>query len=268
MMPLFNSAVYYGTSCFETMKSESEKIFKFDEHINRLNSGLLYLGLKEDELPDPDRVQKEIGDLLTANELQNTEAKVRYQVSLQETGGYGFDHSREVLTMGTANRIIESAQPISLEAVETRVIPSLGKPALHKTSNMLHYRNAYREAQEKGADDGLMLTIDGYIAETSIANIFWKKGNVIFSPSAECDILPGIMRETVIEIIEEEQDLRLQEGSYTLSDLESAEVVWVTNSVRELVLVERVGTNEFNNESRFLDSLRNKLEMKKRRYFS
>ncbi len=266
-VPACNSAVYYGTSCFESMKSESGNIFRFKDHIDRLHSGLMYIGVKKTDLPGRARVQKEINELLQVNHLQEADAKIRYQVSLLEIGGYGSQHAYEVITLASADEITANRSHISLAQVSTRVVPSASKPALYKTSNMLHYRKAFREAQEAGADDGLMLTTDGFIAETSIANIFWKKGDVVFTPSKKCDILPGIMRETIIEIIENEPSLSLKSGKFTPSVLVDADFAWTTNSVREMVFVDRIGEYKYEGGSEFIDYLNKKLAEKKRKYF-
>jgi branched-subunit amino acid aminotransferase/4-amino-4-deoxychorismate lyase len=77
--------------------------------------------------------------------------------------------------------------------ISKKGVPGECRPASLKLSNMLHYRNAFREAADAGADDALMLTVMA-IAESSIANIFWKKENEVYTPSPACDILPGIMR--------------------------------------------------------------------------
>src|SRR5690606_40400625 len=62
-------------------------------------------------------------------------------------------------------------------------------------SNGLNFIQAAREANNLGANDALLLTTSNKISETTIANIFWVKGNTVFTPSKICDLLPGIRSE-------------------------------------------------------------------------
>ena len=59
---------------------------------------------------------------------------------------------------------------------------------------------AVHEAQRAGYDEAILLTHDGYVADGSGENIFVVKDGVIFTPDLSASILPGITRETMIEI--------------------------------------------------------------------
>ena len=268
LIQVSGSAVYYGTGCFETMRAESGKIFRFEEHIQRLNSGLKYLGAFPKDFMDILQIKKEIEELLSRNNLEKSVAKVRYQVSLQEKKGYGKDEDYKLVTLVTADEIsYQKTSERSLVQVKTKVIPSHCKPAEFKLSNMLHYRNAFREAKQAGADDGIMLTTEGYTAETSVSNIFWKKDNTIYTPSVVCDILPGIMRSTVIDMFKEDGRFRVEQGKFLPDELFEADSVWVTNSILEISAISRIDGQKVNMDHDFMTEIRNMLDSKKRGYF-
>jgi len=266
-IPAVGSAVYYGTGCFETMKSESGKIFRFQDHIQRLNDGLKYLGTSENKLLTLSDLKSDIENLLTVNGLEKDVVKIRYQVSLIERNGYRGSSDSETIRLAAADKISSLPTERSLSIVKTRVIPSECKPAKYKSSNMLHYRNAYREALNSGADDGIMLTIDGFVSETSISNIFWKKDNVVFTPSVECDILPGIMRNTVIETLINDYQYKVSEGVFKPAELFQADIVWITNSVMEIVPVKSIDGKVLATDKDFFQYLINLLSETKQRYF-
>jgi branched-chain amino acid aminotransferase len=101
----------------------------------------------------------------------------------------------------------------------------------HKTTSYANNICAAREAKMKGADDALMLNQDGLVACTSIANVFVLAGGELVTPPEQDGVLPGIMRQFVLE----------NAGSWGFSahvrsiepeELLDADTVFVTNSLR------------------------------------
>jgi branched-subunit amino acid aminotransferase/4-amino-4-deoxychorismate lyase len=259
LIPAQNTGLYHGAGCFETFCSEEDAIFKFDSHVNRLNEGLQYLGLNPSSFLNGDVLRKRISKLLQANGLQRVTAKVRIQVSLADRGGYRVASGLKPVELITAEKPSLQRSDVELAVVSTRVVPAVSKPSHLKLSNMLHYRKAWQEAEEKGADDALMFSVNGYMAETSVANIFWKIGDIIYTPSKECDILPGVMRNSLIEIIGKMDSFKVREGEFTLQDVQKADTCWITNSVMNLKSVSKIDEKRFSSEDTFFDELKSHL---------
>jgi branched-subunit amino acid aminotransferase/4-amino-4-deoxychorismate lyase len=230
---LFSSALFYGTGCFETMRFENKQICRFDNHINRLHRGLDYLELPAHLIPKKEYLRERIQEKLDLNGFNDKPAKIRVQCSLLEQNGYRLDSDVELLTHIRISSIEYVDKSLRLLTAKTRVIPSECRPSDLKLSNMLHYRTAFREAVKKKYDDALILTIDGNIAETSVANIFWAIDNNVYTPSKECSILPGIMRKDTIEAIKGNKKLKVEEGIYNRDSILNADLVWISNSVIE-----------------------------------
>ncbi|MCC5942756.1 MAG: aminotransferase class IV [Balneolaceae bacterium] len=263
LIPAFHSGLFYGAGCFETLRAEQGKLFRFREHTDRLKRGLIYLGVPEKLLPDPNNLLNDISELLRKNSLQSDLARVRIQFSLNEKPGYGRDENLSLIKLINCSRIDSELKPLKLKVSDVRTVPNRSRPADLKLSNMLHYRAAYREARDAGFDDGLMLNQNGLIAETSISNIFWKRNGVIYTPSSETDILPGIMRNEVISIVNELTDYRMNIGNFTIEELKSAESIWITNSVKEICPVQSVEDLKFNVDDDFINKLREKMKVGK-----
>ena len=241
----FHSGLYYGTGCFETIRAESGKLLFFDEHYNRLIAGLKYLGAKETDFPDQQTLLNNSKELLSLNGVEEGLSKVRIQCTIAEKKGYEIDDDSTFYTLIASDKYQISDKPKVLTVAKTRVIPQGSRPPALKLCNMLHYRNAFREAIDVGADDAVMLTINGNVSETSIANLFWKSGNRIFTPSAKCDCLPGITRNNVIKSIQTYSGYKLTEGEFELKTLLEADSVWVASSLVEVHPVERINQHDF-----------------------
>ncbi|MCH8496721.1 MAG: aminotransferase class IV [Balneolales bacterium] len=154
-----------------------------------------------------------------------------------------------------------------------------------KLSKRDHYERASREATENGFDDALMLTLDGFVSETTIANVIWLRNGVLFCPSPACWPLQGIGIETLGKILESllgegellhnptsarsvikskmkpsegeilsnsnseraviQPKTSLLQGEFLLEELLCAERVWVVNALRGPVPVSQIDETVF-----------------------
>lgn len=255
-IPADSSAIRYGTGCFETFRAESGKIFNFNKHIERLNRGINYLSGGSISPKSEDELRYDVDDLLKANKILSSDARIRIQFILDEQSGYNPENNPQSYLLISASEIILRNQSLSLVVAKTKVIPSSSRPPGLKLSNMLHYRNAWREAKQQGADDAILFTQNDAVAETSIANLFWKRDDKIYTPDITCDILPGVMRNSLIDMIRNNGHYAVEEGKYDIQHLMSAESVWVTNSVREILMVSTIEGRKFDLETDFCKALK------------
>lgn len=263
--PIESDGLFYGAGCFETFKSYRGKFLHLDQHIQRLNNGIQYLTESEGIFYSERELRKEILNLLHANYLTNTHAKVRIQVSLG--GRYGYTVSdnpkKNLIKLITADELPdESTQNLKLITSKTTVVPSSCRPTHLKLSNMLHYRQAAIEARQNGGDDAVMLTVDGAVAETSVANIFWESDGIVYTPSADCDILPGITSGVVIQLLEQ-LNFRYKKGKFSTEDVKNASQAWVCNSIKEFAWVSSIDDKTYSTKSNLQNELTHQFEMYK-----
>jgi branched-chain amino acid aminotransferase len=109
------------------------------------------------------------------------------------------------------------------------VIPHASKSTGVYLNSML----AVTEANRAGYDEAILLTADGFIADGSGENVFVVKGGEIFTPDLSASILPGITRDTVIQIA---QDLgyTVHEKQLIRSDLMLADEAFMTGTAAEV----------------------------------
>jgi branched-subunit amino acid aminotransferase/4-amino-4-deoxychorismate lyase len=74
-------------------------------------------------------------------------------------------------------------------------------PYPHKTTARAQFERAAAEARSAGADEGLLLTPAGEVAETSIWGVFWWAGDRLCAPPLELGILPGVARARIRELV-------------------------------------------------------------------
>jgi branched-chain amino acid aminotransferase len=98
---------------------------------------------------------------------------------------------------------------------------------------------AVAEANRAGYEEAILLTQDGYIADGSGENIFVVKDGVIYTPDLSASILPGITRDSIIQIA---QDLghRVVEKNLIRTDLYLADEVFMCGTAAEVTPIREV----------------------------
>lgn len=94
------------------------------------------------------------------------------------------------------------------------------------------------EANREGFDDILYISEDGFVSETSRANIFMVKDEWIYTHPANHQILPGITRNKIIELIKNNhRNINLMEREFSIEDMKNCDEVFVTSSTARIANV-------------------------------
>jgi branched-chain amino acid aminotransferase len=227
----------YGDGLFEGIRIYASKVFKLDEHLDRLYHGIKYLGYKM-TITQPELKQ------IVLDLCRQAEADAGY-IRLNVTRGTGLgldpkniDQTPNVMVMvNTLSLYPPEAYEKGLDVVTTsfKTIPAdaldprlkcIGKYA----ANIL----AKQEANSRGAGEGLMLNHQGYIAECTGDNIFLIKGKHIRTPDPSCGLLRGVTRDTVIALARE-AGYTVDECFLTPFDLYSSDEAFLTGTAAEVI---------------------------------
>ena len=103
----------------------------------------------------------------------------------------------------------------------------------HKTTLRDFYNQERQKAMEEGFFEVIFANEQGEITEGSISNIMIKKQGCYYTPPVKCGLLPGILRQYLLERHPE----KVFEQILEIDDLKSAEAVYFLNSVRGLIQV-------------------------------
>jgi branched-subunit amino acid aminotransferase/4-amino-4-deoxychorismate lyase len=113
------------------------------------------------------------------------------------SGGPDRIHRLEVgpRDLQVSERAVGGTDPVSL--VTARVVH---RPYPHKTTERAQFDRALEEAKTAGADDAVLLTEGGYVAECAIWGIFWWEDDLLCAPPLSLEILPGVARARLAEL--------------------------------------------------------------------
>lgn len=238
LIPVNDRGVLFGDGLFETIRAYGGKPFRLDRHLRRLREGCRVLRLSG--IPRDEEIAEAI-DVLYRENVGSGDAYVRITV----TGG-DFDGTRN-LTRSFRPRFFIIVRPFEGYPPEfyrrgIRLTLSSVRRNLHsplwriKTTNYLEPLYAKQEAADRGYDDAFFLNTEGYLAEGSTSNFFLVRGGKVLTPHPDCGILPGITRETVLELCSS-LGITWEEGFYRLQDLHGADEAFLTMTTGEIIPV-------------------------------
>lgn len=255
---VFDHGFLYGDGIFEGMRAYNGKIFEIDAHIDRLYRSADYIRLN---IPmSKDEMKETLYKVLEVNNLKD--AYIRLVVS-RGVGDLGLDPRK-----CPKPSIIIIAQEwgalygdlydkgIKVVSVSTRRIPPECLDVKAKTLNYLNNILAKIETFASGADEALMLDINGFVSEGTGDNIFIvKKEKVegkeeykykLITPSPNNSCLIGVTRNVVIKMAKE-MNIEVEERNITLLEVYTADEAFMTGTAAEIVPIREVDSRPIKN---------------------
>jgi branched-chain amino acid aminotransferase len=236
----YGTGVFEGIRCYETPQGPA--VFRLRDHMRRLHESarLLYMDIPYTE----DELREATHDLVRTNGLASC--------YLRPIAFYGYGELGVSTAGNPVDTVIMSwpwgaylgeesqskgitAKVSSWRRVGPNVIPHVAKATGIYLNSML----ATTEAKRAGYDEAILLTDDGYVADGAGENVFVVKDGLLKTPPLSTSILPGITRDTVIQMA---QDLGyvVEETHIIRADLHLADEVFMTGTATEVAPVRAI----------------------------
>ncbi len=224
----------YGDGLFETMRAYNGTVHLLRRHLERLKTSAEELRIP---IPDNESLRSAIYSVMEANRL--LDARIRLTVT-RGVGGLptnteGCSGPTVIVTIKeiTPSSGISSGEPVII--LKQPFDPPYTSRRL-KTLNYLQTVYAGFELQEAGVREGVMLTREGMVAEGTVSNFFCVRDRILCTPPINAGVLPGIIRERVMELAGT-MEVEVREELFDAEFLRGAEECFYTNSIREIVPV-------------------------------
>ena len=239
---VFDHGLLYGDGVFEGIRSYNCRVFKLNEHIDRLfesaQSIMLKISLTKEQLI------KAVIATLRANKLDN--AYIRLVVT-RGVGDLGLDPRK----CNQGPTVIIIADKIALYPQEfyrlglaivtvptVRNLPEALNPQI-KSLNYLNNILAKIEAANAGCDEAIMLDSLGYVAECTGDNIFVVKNGHLYTPPQCMGTLRGITRDSILEIARKHK-IPAHEHVITRHEVYISDECFLTGTAAEVIPVVKV----------------------------
>jgi len=227
----------YGDGLFEGIRIYEGKIFKLDEHLDRMYHGCQFLGF-EMSMSKAD-MRNTIIDV--CRQAQIMDGYIRLNVT--RGTGLGLDPKNIVrvpnvmIMVNSLALYTDDQYEVGLSVVTSsiRVIPpdSLD-PRLKCIGRYAANILAKHEGNRVGAGEALMLNHQGYLAECTGDNIFLVQGKKVRTPHPSCGILQGITRDTAIDLAKE-AGYEVEETLLTPFDVHAADEAFLTGTAAQII---------------------------------
>ena len=231
---VFDSSVQGGDAVWEGLRVYEGRIFRLEEHLDRLHASAKAMAFSE--VPTRDEIKQAIFDTLAANDMRD-EAHIRLTLTRGSKVTSGM--SPELNRAGPCLIVLAEWKKPVYEASGIRLITaSVRRNSPQTLDSKIHHNNlinnilAKIEANLAGVDDAVMLDLAGFVAETNATNIFAVRGGELITPLPDA-CLPGITRKTVLEV-GRKAGIPTSERRISASELHSADEVFTTGTMGEL----------------------------------
>ena len=232
----------YGDGVFETIKTIPNIFFQLEDHFSRLYRGLAKLGM-----PFPEDQKITLHDFMqfTILPLISCESVVKIIITRGE-GGRGYlppndcCHTIVIGILPAPDYSSEQERGVSLSVSPVTVNTN---PFLAGIKHLNRLENVVAKQHLASSDfEAIMLNNNGELIECIQSNIFWFKGNVLYTPSLDKAGVEGTYRQLILE---NQVNSKVEIGHFTLASLMDADEVFITNSLMQIVPVTNVVDKSF-----------------------
>ncbi len=231
---VFDHGLLYGDGVFEGIRLYNGRVFKLDEHIDRLYDSARAIAM-EIPISKAEMVAATL-ESCRVNGLRDGYIRLLVTRGVGDLGLNPKNCPRPSIIIIAASITLypEELYRIGLDVVTCatrRISPAALSPSI-KSLNYLN--NILGKIEASGAGEGLMLNEQGYVAECTGDNIFVIKNGKITTPPIAAGALNGITRATVLEIAAE-LGYDVTEPNLTRYDIFTADECFLTGTAAEII---------------------------------
>lgn len=220
----------FGDGVYEVIPAYAGRLFRFEDHIVRLNNSLHEIRLE---------VDKSVAEWLAIFQPMLDSSKDQY-IYLQVTRGYAAkrDHGFPEQVVPTIFAMCSEIKPFAgrITGVKAVTLDDTRWQMCHvKAITLLANILLRQEALDQDCAEAILVR-NGYVTEGAASNLFAVIDDELITPPKNNEILPGITRDVILELAAANQ-IQYREDVIALEALQNASEIWVTSSTREIVPV-------------------------------
>ena len=237
---VYDHGLLYGDGVFEGIRVYNGKVFRHQEHIDRLYESAKSIAL---EIPiPPAEMIRAVEDTVRAN--NKVEGYIRLIVT-RGPGNLGLDprscKPNVIVIVDDISLYPKELYENGLKIITSSLIrnhPNALNPRI-KSLNYLNNILAKIEAIRAGCLEALMLNHKGEVAECTGDNVFIVKRGILKTTSPDSGILEGVTRNVVMELAKK-LNIPLVEATLTRHDIYAADECFLTGTAAEVIAVTEV----------------------------
>ena len=226
-----HSGFAHGFGIFETMRLVGGRLEFWRAHYSRLVRSAKVFNLHFDQTEAA--VLAAIRELVQSEKLRDGIVKLSLLSEGADSCCYVYLRSIEL-----------PDESVLLQLSTQSVLNERSVLAGHKTHNYMEAIYLKQLARSAGYFDLVRVNTAGFLTETSVANLFFVKNNILHTPALSTGILPGVIRAEVLKAAGT-CSIPVEEGHYPANLLKTATAVFLTNSSNGILPVSSLTADDF-----------------------
>ena len=240
---VFDHGLLYGDGVFEGIRFYNGRVFRLEEHIDRLFDSARAIALNIGM--DKSAVIEATLETIRQNKLQDGYIRLVVTRGVGDLGLNSMLCPKASIFVIASKITLYSADKyengLDVVTCATRRIPHGALSPMVKSLNYLNNVMAKIEAQNAGAGEGLMLNEQGFVSECTGDNIFIIKNGVITTPPISAGALAGVTRSVVFDLAAE-FGIPIHEPMMTRYDIFTADECFLTGTAAEIIPAVKLDT--------------------------
>ena len=235
----------FGDAIYEVIASYNNKPFKIEDHLDRL-----FINLKDIKISvnySRQEVKNILESVIEKNDLSNQIIYLQISRGHEDIRDHipGLCPSPTIFVCSFPLKNIPNAQTTSIKASLKKDF-RWRKSNIKSTSLLANVMYKIQASEEDFFE--IILQENGYITEGAVSNVFCVKNNEVKTPSLENNILPGITRSVIIDIVNK-IGIKMTESKISVEDFMNSDEIWITNTTKGILLVSEVDEMKVSNSS-------------------
>jgi branched-chain amino acid aminotransferase len=240
-------ALRYGDGLFETIKYKNNEFILLQDHLLRLWQGMELMQFEKPKLFTKQYLRDELADLIKKN--KETNARVRLSILRANGGLYDAAHHHPQFIIEsfslTTDTTLLNGNGLQL-CIYRDALKSCDLFANIKHNNYLPYFMGALHAKANRCNDAIILNSHGRICDSTIANIYMVKNEVIYTPALTEGCVAGVMRKFLFQQIPN-LGFEIKEENISEQLLLDADEVFLSNSIYNIRWVAGIGEKQYDN---------------------
>ncbi|MBU2877222.1 aminotransferase class IV [Aliiglaciecola lipolytica] len=225
----------FGDGIYEVIPAYDRKMVGFTPHIARLQTSLSAIGITLDW--SVDKWRKVLNELLEHNSGDSLAVYIQVSRGVSPKRQHGFpDNVKPTMFM----MCYAIKPPVNYDDSDNKGLALVSQQDLRwrqchiKSTSLLGNVLHYQSSQDHKVDECLLYNENKQITEASSCNVFVVKDKQIFTPPLDSQLLPGITRAIVLDLLTTQTNYQVFEQNISLQQARSADEIWLTSSTKNI----------------------------------
>ena len=194
---LYDAGFLLGDGLFETIRFQNGRLFQPEKHLKRLHSGLNIIQIELDK--SNTELISCLEEMVIRNDIRS--GLLRLMITRGKIEGTPWNFTGIPNVYITIRPLTEEPKkPVKVVFYPEEKYPIIRFNPAIKSLNYIGNMLAKKNAEKEGAFEPVFFNRDGYVTECAIRNIFFIQDKTLMTPGIDLGVLPGVMRETIMEI--------------------------------------------------------------------